>query len=277
MIKWGRKKTIQTASSNESLKSWSLTSMKMKNVAKPEPEYARFDDWNERWCGNEENLYNSDNRLNVSPSSSTSFKKMVSMREFINAEQKSRERGIGSTALVEKVVFENISDVIIQKHHLKADSTTRRIKVDSSLEKEWQKLKDMKINEAILKNDNKDRKCVDASNRKRSKHGRKVNCHSPRIKALEDVMKRTRIRMNKEIAIKDAFRTYLGSFAIIKSSYDPEQDFRNSMIEMIIENGIRQRDELEELLACYLTLNCDEYHQLIVKVFQEVWLELSKG
>ncbi|KAL2524283.1 Transcription repressor OFP4 [Abeliophyllum distichum] len=62
------------------------------------------------------------------------------------------------------------------------------------------------------------------------------------------------------------------SFAVVKCSSAPEQDFRDSMVEMIREKGIRRPDELEELLACYLTLNCDKYHDLIIKVFQQVWL-----
>lgn len=49
-------------------------------------------------------------------------------------------------------------------------------------------------------------------------------------------------------------------------------DFRVSKVKMIREKGIRQLDELEELLACYLMPKCDKYHDLIIKVFQWVWL-----
>nr|XP_016497369.1 PREDICTED: transcription repressor OFP4-like [Nicotiana tabacum] len=62
-----------------------------------------------------------------------------------------------------------------------------------------------------------------------------------------------------------------GSFAIVKTSTDPEKDFRESMIEMIVENNIKASKNLENLLACYLSLNSNEYHDLIIKAFQEIW------
>lgn len=72
-------------------------------------------------------------------------------------------------------------------------------------------------------------------------------------------------------------RTQIESFAVVKSSLDPQKDFRDSMIEMIMEKGISQPEELEELLACYLTLNSDEYHDLIIKVFRQVWFGLNRA
>lgn len=65
------------------------------------------------------------------------------------------------------------------------------------------------------------------------------------------------------------------SFAVVKSSRDPRRDFRESMEEMIAENGIRTAADLEDLLACYLSLNAAEYHDLIVEVFEHIWVTLS--
>ncbi|MED6187693.1 hypothetical protein PIB30_078851 [Stylosanthes scabra] len=65
------------------------------------------------------------------------------------------------------------------------------------------------------------------------------------------------------------------SFAIVKSSLNPQRDFRESMVEMIVENNIRSSKELEDLLACYLTLNSDEYHGLIINVFKQIWFDLT--
>lgn len=65
------------------------------------------------------------------------------------------------------------------------------------------------------------------------------------------------------------------SFAVVKSSSDPRRDFRESMVEMILENRLTASGDLEDLLACYLALNSDEYHDLIVKVFEEIWLEFT--
>ncbi|KAF8775473.1 hypothetical protein HU200_004898 [Digitaria exilis] len=64
------------------------------------------------------------------------------------------------------------------------------------------------------------------------------------------------------------------SFAVVKTSRDPRRDFRESMEEMITENGIRTAADLEDLLACYLALNAAEYHDLIVEVFEHIWVTL---
>ncbi|XP_066309757.1 transcription repressor OFP4-like [Miscanthus floridulus] len=65
------------------------------------------------------------------------------------------------------------------------------------------------------------------------------------------------------------------SFAVVKSSRDPRRDFRESMEEMITENGIHTAADLEDLLACYLSLNAAEYHDLIVEVFEHIWVTLA--
>ncbi|KAF5750747.1 AF4/FMR2 family member 1 [Tripterygium wilfordii] len=70
-------------------------------------------------------------------------------------------------------------------------------------------------------------------------------------------------------------RSLSDSLAIVKSSFNPQKDFRDSMVEMIMENNIRASKDLEELLACYLSLNSDEYHDLIIKVFKQIWFDLT--
>jgi uncharacterized protein (TIGR01568 family) len=65
------------------------------------------------------------------------------------------------------------------------------------------------------------------------------------------------------------------SFAVVKASVDPRKDFRESMEEMIAEQGIRDAGDLEDLLACYLTLNAAEHHDVIVEVFEEIWVSLA--
>ncbi|KAJ3703164.1 hypothetical protein LUZ61_006869 [Rhynchospora tenuis] len=66
------------------------------------------------------------------------------------------------------------------------------------------------------------------------------------------------------------------SLAVMKFSSDPQRDFMESMIEMIIAKNMRSSRDLEDLLACYLSLNSDDHHSVIVKVFKEVWLDLNK-
>ncbi|KAF8103759.1 hypothetical protein N665_0185s0033 [Sinapis alba] len=65
------------------------------------------------------------------------------------------------------------------------------------------------------------------------------------------------------------------SRAVVKASVDPRRDFKESMEEMISENNIRGSKDLEELLACYLCLNSDEYHHIIINVFKQIWLDLN--
>ncbi|CAH2074665.1 unnamed protein product [Thlaspi arvense] len=65
------------------------------------------------------------------------------------------------------------------------------------------------------------------------------------------------------------------SRAVVKASVDPKRDFKESMEEMIVENNIRASKDLEELLACYLCLNSDEYHHIIINVFKQIWLDLN--
>lgn len=68
---------------------------------------------------------------------------------------------------------------------------------------------------------------------------------------------------------------YSESFAIVKASFDPEKDFRESMMEMIVENDIKAPKDLEDLLASYLSLNSVHYHHLIIKAFEQIWFTIN--
>ncbi|TMW83134.1 hypothetical protein EJD97_002795 [Solanum chilense] len=65
------------------------------------------------------------------------------------------------------------------------------------------------------------------------------------------------------------------SYAVVKSSKNPQKDFKESMVEMIVKNNIKTSKDLEELLACYLSLNSHHYHHLIIKVFKQIWFDLQ--
>lgn len=68
-----------------------------------------------------------------------------------------------------------------------------------------------------------------------------------------------------------------GSYAMVKSSDDPRSDFLDSMAEMIDQNGIRDPSDLEDLLACYLSLNSVECHGIIIDAFEQIWTSLASG
>ena len=65
------------------------------------------------------------------------------------------------------------------------------------------------------------------------------------------------------------------SLVVVKTSSDPERELAESMSEMVVANGIRSSEDLEELLACYLALNAAEHHDLIVEVFEQIWASLA--
>lgn len=67
------------------------------------------------------------------------------------------------------------------------------------------------------------------------------------------------------------------SFAIVKKSQDPYEDFKRSMMEMILEKEMFEKNELEQLLQCFLSLNGKHYHGVIVEAFSDIWETLFLG
>ncbi|MCL7027663.1 hypothetical protein MKW94_001288 [Papaver nudicaule] len=58
--------------------------------------------------------------------------------------------------------------------------------------------------------------------------------------------------------------------ALDKYSYDPREDFRESMVEVIMMNQIEEARDLRKLLNCYISMNSAEYRSMILQVFHEV-------
>ncbi|KAE8651102.1 hypothetical protein Csa_001266 [Cucumis sativus] len=61
------------------------------------------------------------------------------------------------------------------------------------------------------------------------------------------------------------------SVAVEKDSNDPYVDFRQSMLQMILENEIYTQEGLRELLSCFLHLNSPCNHGIIIRAFAEIW------
>ncbi|MQM23687.1 hypothetical protein Taro_056754 [Colocasia esculenta] len=102
--------------------------------------------------------------------------------------------------------------------------------------------------------------------------GIRMRATSPRLASKMKV----RAKRNRKAGAGASPRGCLSeSFAVVKSSADPQRDFRDSMMEMIVENNIRESRDLGDLLACYLSLNSNEYHDVIVKVFEQIWFDLT--
>ncbi|XP_078170582.1 uncharacterized protein LOC144564842 [Carex rostrata] len=62
--------------------------------------------------------------------------------------------------------------------------------------------------------------------------------------------------------------------AVVKESADPYIDFRDSMLQMIIEMEIYAWDDLRDLLHRFLALNAPCNHQYILRAFAEIWTEV---
>lgn len=62
--------------------------------------------------------------------------------------------------------------------------------------------------------------------------------------------------------------------AMEKSSFDPREDFRESIVEMIMANRIHEPKDLRSLLNYYLSMNSEEYRGIILEVFHQVCTDL---
>ncbi|XP_022874133.1 transcription repressor OFP1-like [Olea europaea var. sylvestris] len=115
------------------------------------------------------------------------------------------------------------------------------------------------------------------SKEQRTTSFRKSTVHSPGVKLRNSPRIRRSIPGRKSLSSttsSSSRKSATENFAVVKSSKDPRRDFRESMVEMIVENNIRASKDLEELLACYLSLNSDEYHDLIINVFKQIWFDI---
>nr|GMD88488.1 transcription repressor OFP8-like [Ipomoea batatas] len=70
---------------------------------------------------------------------------------------------------------------------------------------------------------------------------------------------------------KGKMRSEMGYYdAIEKSTNDPYNDFRTSMVEMIVAKQIFGAQDLQCLLHCFLSFNSSYFHPIIVEVFSEI-------
>ncbi|CAN4127864.1 unnamed protein product [Withania somnifera] len=60
------------------------------------------------------------------------------------------------------------------------------------------------------------------------------------------------------------------TIAVEKTTTDPYNDFRTSMLEMIVEKYIFGLEDLQRLLHCFLSLNSPSFHKIIFEVFSEI-------
>ncbi|KMZ60295.1 Ovate family protein [Zostera marina] len=64
------------------------------------------------------------------------------------------------------------------------------------------------------------------------------------------------------------------SVAVVKESEDPYYDFKDSMLQMILEKEIYAWEDLRELLQRFLSLNSPYQHDSIMRAFTEIWNDI---
>ncbi|XP_019238232.1 PREDICTED: uncharacterized protein LOC109218331 [Nicotiana attenuata] len=60
------------------------------------------------------------------------------------------------------------------------------------------------------------------------------------------------------------------SIAVEKNTSDPYNDFRTSVVEMIVQKQIFGVEDLQMLLHCFLQLNSPSFYKIIFEVFSEI-------
>ncbi|KAL6620546.1 hypothetical protein ACP70R_035685 [Stipagrostis hirtigluma subsp. patula] len=116
-----------------------------------------------------------------------------------------------------------------------------------------------------------------ARSRRRRRRSRRLSNSGGRRSSFS-VSGRMPVRVRVRSPRRGAVAPELERLAVVRRTRDPQRAFRESMVEMITAStgggGAAPRaEELERLLACYLSLNADEHHDCIVKVFRQVWFE----
>nr|VVV81346.1 unnamed protein product [Nymphaea colorata] len=97
------------------------------------------------------------------------------------------------------------------------------------------------------------------------------------MKAKEEEKKKKRRKkddqkedMSSLVVGTDDYKVKRVAFAVEKESFEPREDLKWSMVDMIKANGMVEPHELRRLLQCYLAMNSEGCAALILEVFHEV-------
>lgn len=66
---------------------------------------------------------------------------------------------------------------------------------------------------------------------------------------------------------QDIHGDFKNSICAVKLTREPFLDFRQSIAEMIVEVGVHDWEDMEELVYCYLELNSTDVHGFIANAF----------
>ncbi|XWS71939.1 hypothetical protein CRYUN_Cryun03dG0181800 [Craigia yunnanensis] len=162
------------------------------------------------------------------------------------------------------------------KTNHKADESTKLMRISSRLEqtKARRSLSVKIVKEESIRTHKEPKSSPLVRKSFANSPGIRLRTNSPKI-ASKKIQAYARKSMSPCTYLKSWNRSVADSFAVVKSSLDPQRDFRDSMVEMIVENNIWDSKDLEDLVACYLSLNSNQYHDLIIKAFEQIWLDMT--
>jgi len=209
-----------------------------------------------------------------------SFDEMVSLTTSSCACNKISNNNIDIVIDVDKNSLSRKDDKL-EGHDYSYDSFSKLelppIITKPTMKNEHKPIKEDSLKIKIINQEQQKKKNKKKKNGSVNSPGVKLRIKSPRLATTRKIQFHHGRKSLSSTTVTSGYRrSFSGSLAIVKSSFNPQKDFRESMVEMIVENNIRASKDLEDLLACYLSLNSDEYHDLIIKVFKQIWFDLTE-
>ncbi|XP_042380594.1 transcription repressor OFP8-like [Zingiber officinale] len=80
-----------------------------------------------------------------------------------------------------------------------------------------------------------------------------------------------RNRRRRRPRSKEEGRAAQESVAVVKETSEPYHEFKESMVQMIVEKEMYGWDDLNDLLHRFLSLNSPRHHHLILRAFADLW------
>lgn len=95
--------------------------------------------------------------------------------------------------------------------------------------------------------------------------------HDETVLYVKNIGGGTTEKKMKKVEEKRKSRMMKESLTVVKWSKEPYDDFKKSMLEMILEKKMFEAKDLEQLLQCFLSLNSKHHHADIISAFTEIW------
>ncbi|XP_028109843.1 transcription repressor OFP7-like [Camellia sinensis] len=102
-------------------------------------------------------------------------------------------------------------------------------------------------------------------------------CGYERDDEEEEIMTQVSFSLNRKKRVKKLLPSFPAegkvkdSFAVVKESVDPYEDFKASMMEMILAKQLFEERDFKQLLEFFLSLNSRHHYEVIVDTFSDIW------